>query len=94
MIRKARKEGFALDDEEYIEGVRALAVPLDLNRGNLHAAIWVVGLKSQIRDEVLPSFRSEDRNPFFLKPRESFMEGRVQNDEVSGGVYALQEEGC
>jgi len=58
MIRKARKEEFALDDEEYIEGVRALAVPLHLNRGNLHAAIWVVGLKSQIRDEVLPSFRS------------------------------------
>jgi IclR family KDG regulon transcriptional repressor len=58
MIRKARKEGFALDDEEYIEGVRALAVPLHLNRGNLHAAIWVVGLKSQIRDEVLPPFRS------------------------------------
>jgi IclR family KDG regulon transcriptional repressor len=58
MIRKARKEGFALDDEEYIEGVRALAVPLDLNRGNLHAAIWVVGLKSQIKDEVLASFKS------------------------------------
>ncbi|RPJ21995.1 MAG: IclR family transcriptional regulator [Desulfobacteraceae bacterium] len=58
MIQKARKEGFALDDEEYIEGVRALAVPLHLNRGNLHAAIWVVGLKSQIKDEVLPSFRS------------------------------------
>jgi IclR family KDG regulon transcriptional repressor len=58
MIKKAREEGFALDDEEYIEGVRALAVPLHLNRGNLHAAIWVVGLKSQIKDEVLPSFRS------------------------------------
>jgi len=58
MIKKAREEGFALDDEEYIEGLRAFAVPLHLNRGNLHAAIWVVGLKSQIKDEVLPSFRS------------------------------------
>ena len=58
MIRKARQEGFALDDEEYIEDVRALAVPLHLNRGNLLAAVWVVGLKSQIKDEVLASFRS------------------------------------
>lgn len=58
MIRRARQEGFALDDEEYIEDVRALAVPLHLNRGNLLAAVWVVGLKSQIKDEVLPSFRS------------------------------------
>jgi IclR family KDG regulon transcriptional repressor len=58
MIRKARQEGFALDDEEYIEDVRALAVPLHLNRGNLLAAVWVVGLKSQIKDKVLPSFRS------------------------------------
>jgi DNA-binding IclR family transcriptional regulator len=31
---------------------------LRLNRGNLLAAIWVVGLKSQIKDKVLPSFRS------------------------------------
>jgi IclR family KDG regulon transcriptional repressor len=58
LIKKAREEGFALDDEEYIEGVRALAVPLRLHRGNLLSAIWVVGLKSQIKDEVLPSFRS------------------------------------
>jgi len=58
LIRKAREEGFAVDDEEYIEGVRALAVPLRLNRGNLVAAVWVVGLKSQIKDKVLPSFRS------------------------------------
>ncbi len=58
MVRAAREEGFAFDDEEYIEGVRALAVPLRLHRDNLQAGIWVVGLKSQIKDEVLPSFRS------------------------------------
>jgi DNA-binding IclR family transcriptional regulator len=33
-------------------------VPLRLNQGNLLAAVWVVGLKSQIKDKVLPSFRS------------------------------------
>jgi IclR family KDG regulon transcriptional repressor len=58
VIKKARQEGFAVDDEEYIEGVRAFAVPLRLNRDNLQAAIWVVGLKSQIKDEVLPSYKS------------------------------------
>ncbi len=58
MIKRARLEGFALDDEEYIEGIRALAVPLRLNRDNLQAAIWVVGLKSQIKDEALPAVKS------------------------------------
>ena len=58
MIRKARQERFAVDDEEYIEGVRALAVPLRLNKDHLKAAIWVVGLKGQIKDEVLPLYRS------------------------------------
>jgi len=58
MIQRARQERFALDDEEYIEGVRAVAVPLRLNRENLEAAIWVVGLKSQIRDEAVPMLKA------------------------------------
>jgi IclR family transcriptional regulator, KDG regulon repressor len=58
IIKKVRQEGFAIDDEEYIEGVRALAVPLRLNRDNLQAAIWVMGLKSQIKDESLPLYKS------------------------------------
>ena len=58
IVQRAREEGFALDDEEYIEGIRAFAVPLRLNRDGLQAAIWVVGLKSQIKDEMIPSYRS------------------------------------
>jgi IclR family KDG regulon transcriptional repressor len=58
MIKKARQEGFAVDDEEYVAGIRAFAVPLCLRGENLHAAIWVVGLKSQIRDDDLASFKS------------------------------------
>ena len=58
MIRRAREERFALDDEEYIEGVRAVAVPLRLNRVNLEAALWVVGLKSQIRDALVPILKA------------------------------------
>ncbi len=58
MIKKARQEGFAFDDEEYIEGVRALAVPLRFHRARVQAAIWMVGLRSQIKDEDLPLYRS------------------------------------
>ncbi|NTV59340.1 MAG: IclR family transcriptional regulator, partial [Deltaproteobacteria bacterium] len=58
MIKTARRDGFAFDDEEYIEGVRALAVPLHLHRAHLQAAIWMVGLRSQIKDEDFPLYRS------------------------------------
>jgi IclR family KDG regulon transcriptional repressor len=53
MLRKTRKNGFAADKEEYIEDIRALAVPLNINRGNSQFAIWAVGLKRQITDEVI-----------------------------------------
>ena len=58
MIKEARQQRFAIDDEEYIEGVRALAVPLTLNSGHVNAAIWIVGLKSQIKDGLIPLYRS------------------------------------
>ncbi|UCG66713.1 MAG: IclR family transcriptional regulator [Deltaproteobacteria bacterium] len=58
MIKEARQQRFAIDDEEYIEGIRGLAVPLTLNSGHVNAAIWIVGLKSQIKDELIPSYRS------------------------------------
>ena len=58
MIKEARQQRFAIDDEEYIEGIRALAVPLTLNSGHVNAAIWIVGLKSQIKDGLIPLYRS------------------------------------
>jgi IclR family KDG regulon transcriptional repressor len=56
MLRKTRKNGFAADKEEYIEDIRALAVPLNINRGNSQFAIWAVGLKRQIADEVIDTY--------------------------------------
>jgi len=53
MIRRTRKEGIALDDEAYIEGIRALAVPLWTGRENLQAAIWAVGLKRLLNDRSI-----------------------------------------
>ena len=56
MLKKTQKVGFAVDKEEYIEGIRALAVPLKINRGSSPFAIWAVGLKGQIADEVIDSY--------------------------------------
>jgi len=54
-IHKTREEGIAFDMEEYLEGIRAFAVPLNLHREDLVAAIWAVGLKDQIKDELIDS---------------------------------------
>jgi IclR family KDG regulon transcriptional repressor len=56
MLKKARREGIAFDKEEYIEGIRALAVPLKINHGNPQLAIWAVGLKGQIKNEVIGTY--------------------------------------
>jgi IclR family transcriptional regulator, KDG regulon repressor len=57
MVQKAATDRFALDDEEYLEGIRSLAIPLDLGRPDVQAAIWVVGLKSQIPDGLIPEVK-------------------------------------
>jgi IclR family KDG regulon transcriptional repressor len=55
-IEKARREGIAVDREEYIEGIRAFAVPLRVSGGNSPVAIWAIGLKRQITDERIPQY--------------------------------------
>lgn len=42
-IANVRQQGYAVDDEEYIKGVRALAVALQNQRGP-SMAVWVVGM--------------------------------------------------
>jgi len=54
MIKKVCRDGIAIDMEEYIEGIRALAVPLSVNKSGLQAAIWAVGLKKQIKERSIP----------------------------------------
>ncbi|MFB0532512.1 MAG: IclR family transcriptional regulator [Desulfatiglandales bacterium] len=54
MIKEAREYRVAVDKEEYIEGIRAIAIPLRIGRGKLLASIWVVGLNSQLKDERIP----------------------------------------
>jgi len=51
-VVRAREEGYATDDEEYIPGVRAVAAPIKGWR-HLISAIWVVGFKRSVdRDKM------------------------------------------
>jgi len=51
-LASVRKEGYALDNEEYIPGVKAIAVGLGNQRG-LPLTIWVVGFADSMKDEIM-----------------------------------------
>ena len=48
-IAKVKEQGYAVDDEEYIPGVRAVAAPLFYG-SSPPAALWVVGFASTLDD--------------------------------------------
>jgi DNA-binding IclR family transcriptional regulator len=52
-INQVRHNGYAVDDEEYLPGVRAVAVGVGNHRG-LPLALWVVGFAGAMEKEVLP----------------------------------------
>jgi DNA-binding IclR family transcriptional regulator len=47
---ETKKRGYAIDDEEYMLGVRAIAAPIQTASSPL-AAIWVVGFTSSLDDQ-------------------------------------------
>jgi len=49
-IEKVKEQGYAVDDEEYIPGVRAVAAPLH-SASSPPAALWVVGFTSTMDDQ-------------------------------------------
>ena len=51
-LKRVRKMGYAVDDEEYILGVRAVASPI-IGLGQLMSAIWVVGFKASLGEEKM-----------------------------------------
>ncbi|MBN1848863.1 MAG: IclR family transcriptional regulator [Deltaproteobacteria bacterium] len=56
LIKNVRKERISIEKEEYIDGIRALAVPLPINKLHLNMAIWAVGLKGQIPNNALREY--------------------------------------
>jgi DNA-binding IclR family transcriptional regulator len=51
-LKSVRKHGYAVDDEEYIMGVRAVASPI-IAVGQLMSAIWVVGFKAGLDEKKM-----------------------------------------
>jgi len=53
-IDRVRRNGYAVDDEEYLPGVRAVAVGVGNHRG-LPLALWVVGFAGAMGQAILPN---------------------------------------
>jgi len=52
-LARVRSLGYALDHEEYLPGVKAVAVDLG-NMQGLPLAVWVVGFASAMEEDVMP----------------------------------------
>jgi IclR family KDG regulon transcriptional repressor len=61
-VFRLREEGIVVDREEYIEGIVALAVPLNTFRADLQAAIWAVGLSQHVLEEKIPELSAVLKN--------------------------------
>lgn len=55
-IGTVRSQGIAYDREEYIEGMTALAIPINAPGKDIQAALWIAGLTHQVPDSSLPEF--------------------------------------
>lgn len=60
-VQEAKRMGYAIDDEEYLIGVRAIAVPLQ-TASLPPAAIWVVGFTSNLNDQKMEKIILEIQN--------------------------------
>lgn len=52
-LEKTRTQGYALDSEEYLKGMRAIAVPV-YSGSFAVAVVWIVGFKAFMIDEKIP----------------------------------------
>jgi len=60
-LKRVREKGYAIDDEEYIPGVRAVASPL-MGLGQLRSAIWAVGFKASLDEKKMKTLAEETQN--------------------------------
>lgn len=57
-LKRVKQKGYAVDDEEYILGVRAVASPIK-GLGQLKSAIWVVGFKASLDEKRMQTLIKE-----------------------------------
>jgi DNA-binding IclR family transcriptional regulator len=79
-VSRLREEGVALDREEYIDGVVALAVPLNTFRTDFQAAIWAAGLSQHVVDEKVKEYSE------YMKGAATAINLRL---EAAAGPFAL-----
>ena len=60
-IEHVRAQGYALDDEEYLAGVRAAAAPVNDEQGRVVAALCVVGFGTRLSHEQLARVAKQTR---------------------------------
>ena len=60
-VQEAKRMGYAIDNEEYLIGVRAIAVPIQ-TASLPPAAIWVVGFTSNLNDQKMEKIILEIQN--------------------------------
>jgi len=58
-LRRVQALGYALDDEEYNEGVRCIAAPVRNARGEVCAALGLTAATLRFPEEKIPSFAHE-----------------------------------
>lgn len=56
MINAVREKGVAVSNEERTEGVCAFSIPVPTNKASQPVAIWIVGLKTQIKEKGFPFY--------------------------------------
>jgi DNA-binding IclR family transcriptional regulator len=57
-LERVSEKGYAVDDEEYIMGVRAVASPI-MGLGQLKSAIWIVGFKANLDEKKIKPHNNE-----------------------------------
>jgi DNA-binding IclR family transcriptional regulator len=61
-LRQVRKRGYALDDEEYLAGVRAAGAPINDARGRVVAVLIVVGFGTRLPQDKLTDIALQVRH--------------------------------
>lgn len=76
-LDKVRMSGYAVDEEEWEEGLRSVAVPLHNNKGKVVAAIAMSAPASRLTDDVISRARHSMQAHVAQVERSLFTESRV-----------------